>query len=311
MKKIAFFLFFLVVSVNSWAAVPTTEAQASFSCKDARSQTEKLVCSSEKLSESDRDLAKEWKKISDTYTGGQRKPLLDGQRRWLKFRETACRVNDKDLTDDDRINCLTILYDARAEQLEAQLLAHQANPLANIDYILDEKIGFGSMVAVKLSESGKVEDVNYEEEHSPQTCRELYALEAGNRTYSNDTIGNVGSSDAETKCSFKMLDAIGGKKLSKDKTKQLNAQLEKAMQTTSLDEAEFHDVEQKSYGDFTHNGRDEILARVYYHDTGTMRGYSLFLSYANDTDKHIKILRLNTDKLYPADVELDYDDIKR
>jgi uncharacterized protein len=84
MKKIFFFLTLIL----------TFTFPASFDCKKATTEVEKLICSNEELSQLDEELNKAYKELLSKVNKDDKKKIIQEQREWIKERNNALGILD-------------------------------------------------------------------------------------------------------------------------------------------------------------------------------------------------------------------------
>jgi uncharacterized protein len=89
-----------------WAAVLAADAWGAFDCSRAKTNVEKLLCSSEKLAAADERMAQAFR--AAFYRSTDRPRLLEAQRSWQLVRRDTCLD----------VPCLLQAYKARIEELE-------------------------------------------------------------------------------------------------------------------------------------------------------------------------------------------------
>jgi uncharacterized protein YecT (DUF1311 family) len=97
----------------------------SFSCAQARSVEERLICGDSGLAATDRAIAESYNKLLQALPEAQRDALRREQRDWVANRAKQCHIAaDTRLTDDNRstlVQCLANVFSARQRDLDARL----------------------------------------------------------------------------------------------------------------------------------------------------------------------------------------------
>lgn len=91
---------------------------ASFDCRKASSTHETLVCGDRELSAADDRVAAAYKTALGAVSDASRALLVKGQRSWLTFIKTVCRLDGSADSDEDAVACLKREYDDRERQLD-------------------------------------------------------------------------------------------------------------------------------------------------------------------------------------------------
>jgi uncharacterized protein len=97
----------LTVAALAAAAVPDS-AHAVIDCSHARTNTEKLICSSTRLGIADEMMARAFR--AAIHRGRDPRELMESQRKWIEERRDAC--ND--------VDCMLKAYEDRIGDLEAR-----------------------------------------------------------------------------------------------------------------------------------------------------------------------------------------------
>ncbi|MDR1284953.1 MAG: lysozyme inhibitor LprI family protein [Campylobacteraceae bacterium] len=96
MKKI---LLFLTLTLTLTFLFP-----ASFDCKKAKTDVEKLICSNEELSRLDEELNEAYKKLLAMTNNDDKKMIIQEQREWVKYRDGAIDIIDVQYAYFDRLH---------------------------------------------------------------------------------------------------------------------------------------------------------------------------------------------------------------
>jgi uncharacterized protein YecT (DUF1311 family) len=215
------------------------DTNPSFDCKAATRIVERLICADPGLAEQDAALAQRYALIRDSYDQKRRDSFVTGQRNWLRLRSDACLLGEVPVTDHDlrlsqkwlaehsdgnddekapflasRTLCLRSVYEERSVELSQQRelqSAEQQGVLLNneidIDSILDAKRPLANYYPESMSMLHGTSGIGPGSDRLPQTCRELYTLNAGDFNYSSDNIGMNSYNYAYISCLIKILSA--------------------------------------------------------------------------------------------------------
>lgn len=188
------------------ATIATAQA-ASFDCKKSTTKVEKAICADNTLSQADSDLNKAFIQVRDAYDASKRESLIKGQRNWMKLRSIACITQHNPVADDKLSECLLSVYQERLNELH-ELLAIQKTYTANdiklagdIERVLDKKILSSEGYETELRPFGSIEELY---EYRPETCRELYTLNAGIWQYAQDNVALKVYEHAFASCSYEI-----------------------------------------------------------------------------------------------------------
>ncbi|MGB9153856.1 MAG: lysozyme inhibitor LprI family protein [Alphaproteobacteria bacterium] len=289
----AFFLFVPIASAEvSSSSIPLS---ASFDCAKATSPLEKLICSNDQLAAKDKELAHQWAALLQAYSGSQKDSLIKGQRKWLKLRNDACFAQDGVNKSSTQTDCLINIYDARISMLAQQMEAHKLIPAVDFDQLLDAPASKQDAFGALYYAEGH--NIDFSVSKEPKTCREFYAYYYGNWSYTGDTIGNIAETHALNKCAYATLSKIAGLLVQPGSKQELMVGLKDAV-TQIRDEAGFHDVINQQFGDFTRQGKDEVVALVHSSDIGTLNFYSLYWGQYDPAKKSFALKLIDPESPY-------------
>ena len=191
----------------------------SFDCKKAASTVEKIICNNEEIAKSDREMASLVSQFHALLADSFWESFLTGQRNWLKLRAKACLLDVKEITDEQKKDCVQSVYQKRIEELHQRMENWANNKDIDFDRLLDEKSKLVTYLPENLSAMRYAVNDNfvYDKGYVPTSCRELYVFSSGLWSYTTDTVGANSSTYAQTLCGFKLVKAFNKTEPNTDK----------------------------------------------------------------------------------------------
>lgn len=113
--------------------LPSVSEAASFSCSAPIAPRERLICADPELSRADEALAAAYKAALGALSEPGRETIREGQRQWLRYTQTVCRIGAKAPTDRPSDDCLKDEYAARQRQLDNAVVKRGGLVIRRVD----------------------------------------------------------------------------------------------------------------------------------------------------------------------------------
>ncbi len=171
-------------------------------------QIDRMVCANDGLQAEDAKVALLIQRLLNDYNDPQQRNLVAGQMTWLALRDEACLSNGQ--PSKQFAECIFNVYREREAELNDELVVQQSylrqtHAAPDIEAILDRRdiLDHGS----RGMYYAMYFDMNFQIYRHPETCRQLYTLNAGAWQYSLDTMGENAYGADYQKCQFAVLSA--------------------------------------------------------------------------------------------------------